>query len=305
MSIFAAALTYPQAILVGIIQGATELFPISSLGHAVIVPALFGWDEIIRDESASDTVYLPFVVAAHLATSVVLFFFFRHEWKRIVRGLIETARTRRIDTADERMAWLLVVGTIPTAVIALLFQPTFREVFSTPEFAAFFLALNGVILLAGERLRQRAPKPVPAAAGEPSSAENNSPVRRLDSLRLVDGVIIGTAQIGALFTGISRSGVTMVGGLLRGLSHEEAARFSFLLATPVIFGAGVYKLPALFGPAGEGVRGQILVGSLVSGFFVYLTAKGLLRYFETNRLTPFGIYCLVMGLGSLIYFVVR
>ena len=296
-------LTYLQAVVIGLLQGVTELFPISSLGHSILVPALIGgsWQHLVTDQSSAESPYLAFIVGLHVATAFALLLFFRADWIRIIGGFFTTLRTRRVETSSQRLAWLIVVATIPVGMTGLLFEHQLRTLFAKPLAAAIFLTLNGVLLLAGERLRRRAAAPaVPALMGGSGYGASVvvgplSPVRRLGTLRYGDGVLIGSFQIAALFAGVSRSGITMVGGLLRGLSHEDAARFSFLLATPVILAAGVLKIPDLFGPLGAGIRGQVVAGSVVSGVAAYVSVRFLTRYFETRTLTPFGIYCLVVG----------
>ena len=291
-------LSYFQAIVVGLLQGVTELFPVSSLGHSVLVPAWLGWDHLVNAQSAGESFYLAFVVALHVATAIALLIFFRQDWVRIIGAFIRTVRTRRITTADERLAWLLVVATLPAGLTGLLFEHSLRTLFAKPLAAAIFLTINGVILLAGERFRRR-PKP---AAAEQQSTGRLRTSRQLETLEFKEAGAVGVAQIGALFAGISRSGITMVAGLLRGLDHEDAARFSFLLATPIIFAAGVYKLPDLFGPLGDGIRGQALAGALVAGLAAYASVRFLVKFFETRTLTPFAIYCLIAGGISIIRF---
>jgi undecaprenyl-diphosphatase len=297
--------SYLQAIVIGLLQGATELFPVSSLGHSVLVPAVFGWHNLVNDQSASESFYLAFIVGLHVATATALLVFFRRDWARIISGFFRSLRTRSIQTPDERTAWLLVVATIPVGLTGLLFEHTFRTLFAKPQLAGIFLAVNGLILAGAEVLRRRttgttAPdRPTGAATG---AAPTATATRRLATLRIRDGFTIGVAQILALLAGISRSGVTMAAGLLRGLDHEEAARFSFLLATPVILAAGVLKVPDLAGPLGNGVRGQILAGSLAAGLAAYLSVRFLVRWFRTRTLWPFSIYCLVVGTSCAVYF---
>ena len=248
ITVAASALTYFQAIVIGLLQGVTELFPISSLGHSVLIPELLGWDKLVTGQAADESFYLAFLVGLHVATAIALLIFFRRDWARVIRGFFTSIRNRRIDTSAERMAWLLIVGTIPVGIVGLVFEHSLRTIFAKPVAAAVFLVINGLILFAGEALR-RARRCAPSSRpiritrtpGTTSGATSTA-----SSLR--EGLFIGVAQILALFAGISRSGVTMVAGLLRGLDHEDAMRFSFMLATPVILAAGVYKLPDLLGP---------------------------------------------------------
>lgn len=292
-------ITYFQAIVIGLLQGVTELFPISSLGHSVLLPAWLGWDNLVSAQSAQESFYLAFVVALHVATAIALLVYFRQDWIRIISGFFRTLRTRRTETPDERMAWLLVVASIPTGVLGLAFEHSLRTLFAKPLAAAIFLTLNGVILLAGERYRQRGATRVPAAERPGVPPEGG---HRLDNLEVKEAGAIGVAQAGSLFAGISRSGITMVAGLARGLDHEDAARFSFLLATPIIFAAGVYKVPDLAGHLGDGIRAQALVGALFAGAAAYLSVSFLVRFFRTRTLTPFAIYCLVAGAVSILRF---
>jgi undecaprenyl-diphosphatase len=276
-------ISYFQAAILGLLQGVAEPFPISSLGHGVILPRLLGWNI-----HQNDKFFLTFLVATHLATAIVLFIFFWRDWMRIFRGLGRSLRDREIreDDLDARLGWLLVVGTIPAGILGLLLEKPLRSLFASAATAAAFLILNGILLLLFERLRKRAP--------EPGDGLGDSDVR-IGRLSWRQAVAVGTAQAAALIPGISRSGVTMGGGLLVGLSNEDAARYSFLLATPIIGAAAVLKLPELFGPDGNGVRGPALVGALCAALTTWLAVKFLLRFFETNRLTPFGIYCIVAG----------
>jgi len=290
--------TYLQAIVIGVLQGITELFPVSSLGHSVLLPAVLGWNNVVSAQSAKESFFLAFLVGLHVATALALLFFYRNQWARIVRGFLRTLRRRRLETPDERLAWLLLVATIPAGLMGLLFEHALRVVFATPLVAGVFLVLNGLILLAGERFRRRAEVRKLVAAHE-RKADGD---RRLDTLEFPEAGVIGVAQVFALLPGISRSGITMVAGLVRGLDHEDAARFSFLLATPIILAAGVYKLPDLVGPNGDGVRGQVLVGSAAAAIAAYLSVRFLTRYFERYTLTPFAVYSLVIGLLAIVRF---
>ena len=289
-----ALISYAQAILLGLLQGVSELFPISSLGHSVILPGLLGWDI-----HQNDPFFITFLVATHLATALVLLGFFWGDWVRIVKGIGRSLAQRQIaaDDADARLGWLLIIGTIPAGILGLLLEHALRDVFASPRSASFFLMLNGVMLYGAERLRRRAPE----VETQDAVAGDARIVRRL-SWRGALG--IGAAQALALIPGFSRSGATMGGGLLAGLSNEDAARFAFLLATPIIGAAALLKLPDLFGSGGDGVRGPALVGSLCSAASAYLAIRFLMRYFETNRLTPFAYYCLAAGAATSIYFAV-
>ena len=335
-------LTYPQAIITGLIQGVTELFPVSSLGHNVLLPAIVGgsWETDLN-VAANGSPYLAFVVGLHVATAIGIMIYFWRDWVRIVRGFFSSIRHRRVQTVDEKLCWFLIVATIPVGLVGLLFEHEFRELFAKPIRAAIFLVVNGVILYAGERFRTRRSKQADAdqaarraqlatvPSGGGAFAEDGAPgtprrpaaahasghraIRRQEELQalesdvrlaetgFVEAVIIGSAQILALLAGISRDGVTMVAGMFRGLSREDAARFAFLLATPVILAAGVLKLPDLTGPDSHGIQGQILVGSILSGVGAYLSVRFLVRYFQTRTLTPFAVYCVVFGLASIVY----
>ncbi|SHM92483.1 undecaprenyl-diphosphate phosphatase [Actinacidiphila paucisporea] len=246
-----------------------------------------------------------------MATALALLAYFRKDWVAIVKALFTTLRTRTVTTSTERLAWLLVVGTIPVGITGLALEHTFRTLFAKPEAAALFLTVNGVILYTGERLRRgsvaRAAALTPELSAGPGAATEDdirahASRRRLDDLNYREAGIIGLFQTLALLAGISRSGITMVGGLLRGLDHEDAAKFSFLLATPVIFAAGLLKLPSLAGSAGDHIHGQVAVGFLTAGVCAYAAVRFLSRWFTTRTLTPFAIYCLVAGVGSMIWF---
>lgn len=292
-------LTYLEAIIVGAFQGVTELFPVSSLGHSVLIPAIVGgaWARDL-DVSAPESPYLAFIVGLHVATAAALLLFFWRDWVRIIGGLVTSIRYRRVQTTAERMAWLIILATIPVGIAGLLLDKLFRTTVGRPIPAAIFLIVNGVVLYLGERLRRRAQA---TAATEPVGEQPPDPDARLAQLSFGRGTLIGSAQVLALLAGISRSGVTMVAGLLRGLSHEDAARFSFLLATPVILAAGLLKIPDLFGPLGDGIHGQVLAGSIVSFASAYLAVRFLTRYFQTRTLTPFAVYCVLAGAFALVW----
>ncbi len=288
--ILAALISYPRAIVLGLLQGVSELFPISSLGHAVILPRLLGWNI-----HQNDNYFLSFLVATHLATAIVLFAFFWRDWVRIVKGIGRSLRDRGIepDDTDAKLGWLLVVGTIPAGILGLLLQDKLRSVFASAPSAAAFLIANGVLLFAAERLRRRAPQ---------SDSDDDTRIAR--QVGWPQSFAVGAVQALALIPGFSRSGATMGGGLLVGLSNRDAARFAFLLATPIIGAAAVLKLPQLFGSEGNGVRGPALVGALCAAATAYLAVRFLMRFFETRTLTPFALYCLLAGIGASIYFAV-
>jgi undecaprenyl-diphosphatase len=283
----ASLITYGQAVVLGLLQGVSELFPVSSLGHSVILPRLLGWNI-----HQNDSYFLTFLVATHLATAIVLLGFFWRDWVRILKGLGRSLRDRGIDErdTDAKLGWLLVVGTIPAGILGLLLEHKLRSVFASPRSAAFFLMLNGVVLFGAELLRRRAPY---------TSRDDDTRIAR--QVGWGQAFVVGAAQAIALVPGFSRSGATMGGGLIVGLSHKDAARFAFLLATPIIGAAAVLKLPELFGSQGNGVRGQALVGALCAAVTAYLAVRFLMRYFETNSLTPFAIYCLLAGAAALAY----
>ena len=335
-------LTFAEAIVVGAVQGITELFPVSSLGHNVLIPALVGgsWARDLN-VSKAESPYLAFIVGLHVATALALLVYFWRDWIRIIGGFFTSLRDRAVTTPDQRLAWMIIIATIPVGIVGLLAEHTFRVIFGKAIIAAYFLIANGVVLYAGERWRPRSSKladeqvtaerelgqaaaaereyaTVPAGQRMPGrhagghqavrQQEFSNAVRsdvRLSKAGFRESLLIGSTQILALFAGISRDGTAMVTGMFRGLSREDAARFSFLLSTPVILAAGALKIPDLLGSLGNGIRGQILVGSLLSGIGAYLAVRFLVRYFQTRTLYPFAIYCLVVGLGSVVYLNVR
>ena len=320
-------LTYAEAMVIGLIQGVTELFPVSSLGHSVLIPAIVGgsWAQDLNVASA-ESPYLAFIVGLHVATAIALLVYFWRDWIRIIGGFFTSIRDRRVRTEDQKLAWMIILATIPVGLVGLAFEHAFRTIFGKPVYAAVFLCVNGLILFAGERFvrsSRRAGQDMAAerelalsaagragpgrhapghpAARDQETAEAAESDQRLSAIGPGQATIIGSVQILALLAGISRDGVTMVAGMFRGLSREDAARFAFLLATPVILAAGALKIPDLMGPLGNGIRGQVLVGSVLSGVGAYLSVRFLLRYFRTRTLNPFAVYCLVVGLGSIVY----
>jgi undecaprenyl-diphosphatase len=372
-------ITYLEAAVVGLIQGVTELFPVSSLGHNVLLPALIGgsWASDLNVSQASSP-YLAFIVGMHVATALALLIYFWRDWIRIIGGFFSSIRHRQVQTRDEKLAWMIILATIPVGLVGVVADKPFRELFGKPIVAGVFLIINGVILYCGEKFRPRAsiqadqavaaerdrelvaaagpagyqaappgyqaapppgygpdqdpyqalyqPRDTGYRPGQPASRPGGQAPRarhrqvsghqalreeelaqalaadeRLIRIGYLKALTIGAAQILALLAGISRDGVTMVAGMGRGLSREDAARFAFLLATPVILAAGVLELPKLTGPLGHGIHGQILVGSVLSFVGAYLSVRFLMKYFQTRTLTPFAIYCFVFGLLSVLY----
>ncbi len=322
-------LTYLEAAVVGLIQGVSELFPVSSLGHNVLIPAIVGgsWARDLN-VAAPESPYLAFIVGLHVATALALLIYFWRDWIRIIRGFFTSVIHFRVQTADEKLAWMIILATIPVGLVGVAFEHEFRVFFGVPIRAAAFLVVNGVILIAGEKFRRRASLAADRQIAQERELALVGGGRRTGGSRHASGhqaeraaelvhaqesdvrlarssylaaVLVGSSQILALLAGISRDGVAMVAGMLNGLSREDAARFAFLLATPVILAAGALKVPDLFGPLGKGIHGPILVGSILSGVGAYVSVRFLVRYFRTRTLTPFGIYCIVAGGFCLIY----
>jgi undecaprenyl-diphosphatase len=278
-------MTALQALLFAAIQGITELFPISSLGHAVVIPRLFGWG--VDQQSPS---FLPFLVVLHVGTAIALLAYFWRDWLGFVQAILGAMAPAEVKS-QRRLFGMLIIGTIPAVIVGFALEHALRNLFGSPPIAAAFLIVNGVILLIGERLRTRDIK--------------MEDLRALDDLKVLDALIIGVCQCTALIPGISRSGATMVGGLLRGLSHEAAAHFSFLLATPIIAGAGVLEVPKLIhhGSAQSGMTLLALLAGIVAGITAWLSVFILMRYFkrrEFEALDPFGYYCIAFGAAVLI-----
>src|SRR5882757_3073456 len=318
-----STINYLEAIVIGALQGVSELFPVSSLGHSVLFPALVGrrWAADLS-MAGKDSPYLAVLVAMHVATALALVVFFWPDWVRLVGALFGSIRRRRVRTPEERLVWLLVLATIPVGLAGLALESALRGALGRPIPAAIFLTLNGLVLYAAERMRRRGAAPSAAAPPDPTAPTQIIDItgqetvvmaglgevgteqgadRRLARLSGPEAVLIGAAQILALLPGISRSGITIAAGLARGLRHDDAARFAFLLSTPVILAAGVLKLPSLLAPEYHAVLGPALAGSLVAGVCAYFSVRFLTSYFETRTLTPFAVYCVVAGLGSLIY----
>ncbi len=305
-----------QALIIGALQGVSELFPVSSLAHTILIPALLGWD---INQQARD--FLAFVVALHLATAIALVLYFWKDWSKVILALLGSLKQRKlIYDQESKFAWLLVAGTVVVGIIGLVFESQIRKLFDDPKLywiVGLLLVLNGGIMLFGEFLRSRVahkeqPQHVGATTFNPNSpggsaqlASFDSGLKEVEGLTFLEGGAVGAAQTLALLPGISRSGATMVAGLLAGLTHEAAARFSFMLATPVIGLAALLKVPQLFKPEAKDLLGTTLLAALLSGITAYISVRFLMRYFETKRLSPFGYYCIVFGLVAMLILTVR
>ena len=269
----------------GLLQGASELFPVSSLGHAVLVPSLLHWSF-----KQSDPSFLPFLVLLHIGTATALLILYRRQWVDIIRGFFAAALRGEMKTDSERLAMLLLVGTIPAAVLGVFLESRIKSLFASPYEAAGFLIVNGFLMLGFEFLRRRAERGA-------SRIEQESHFADAERISFRAAALVGACQALAFLPGISRSGVTIGGGLLAGLRHQEAARFSFLLATPTILGAGLVEVPELF-KGGVPIL-EYVAAAILSGVAAYASARFLLRYFRSGRLDPYGLYCIAAGLVAL------
>jgi undecaprenyl-diphosphatase len=279
-----------QALFIGLLQGATELFPVSSLGHAVLLPSLLHWSY-----NQEDPTFVPFLVLLHLGTATALLVLYRHEWVRITAGFFRAAVRGRIEGPDERLAMLLALGTIPAGAIGLFFVQPLTKNFANPRVAAAMLIVNGGILLGTELLRRRSER------ADVGREEQEHDFKDVSQVSVVAVTVVGLAQVLALVPGISRSGVTISGGLIAGLRHQEAAKFSFLLATPIIAAAGILEVPKLFQQAIDASTAAVYVASaVIAGLAAYASARFLIRYFKSGRLDPYGLYCAAVGLLGLI-----
>jgi undecaprenyl-diphosphatase len=289
-------LTIWQTIFLALLQGVTELFPISSLGHTVVLPGLLGWASIETDTSCGgQSCFLPLVVALHLGTSIALIGYFWRDWFQIIVTILKNIRDGEVRTGtDDWVSWLIIIGVVPVGLIGLILEKPLKQLFASPVIAAAFLVVNGSILYAGELMRKRAE----AKMTFTSAKEREASFRPLSSLSWKEAIFVGLAQSLALIPGISRSGVSMVAGLGVRLNHEDAARFSFLLGTPVIFGAGALEIPQLVGQSSQTWM-LVGLGVVISGLAAFLSTKFLMKYFETGRLDPFAYYCWGAGLLSL------
>jgi undecaprenyl-diphosphatase len=282
-------MSFVQAMLLAVLQGVSELFPVSSLGHTVLLPPLLGWRIDQSDES-----FLAFVVILHLGTALALLVFYRAEWLRIGRALVASVvRGRLSEDRDERIGWLLVVGTVPVGILGVLLQAPVRTLFASPIPVAVFLMINAFVMFGGEALRRR------------QHARDDRPSKSIEHLTWREAVLVGFAQSLALLPGISRSGSSIVAGLLADLDHEDAARYAFLLATPVILAASLLEVPKLFVPGVTIGSVEALAGCLVAGITAYASVAFLTRYFRHNDLRPFGWYCLIAGAVALLLFATK
>src|SRR5438034_5823780 len=279
-----------QALFMGLLQGATELFPVSSLGHAVLVPSLLHWSF-----KQSDPSFVPFLVLLHLGTAGALLFIYRAQWVDLVRSFFTAALRGKIETPSERLSMLLLVGTIPAGILGVFLEHELKSLFASPTAAASFLTVNGFLMLGAEVLRRRAERL--AAAGAQTRIEPEERFAVAEQISFKAAALVGACQALALLPGISRSGVTIGGGLMAGLRHQEAARFSFLLATPLIAAAGVLEIPQLL--SNPVPLGEYLAAAALAGIAAYLSARFLLRYFRSGRLDPYGWYCAGAGILSL------
>ncbi len=279
-----------QTIFLALLQGVTELFPISSLGHTVILPGLFGWGDLVRDSS-----FLPIIVALHLGTSIGLVIYFWRDWLQVILTLVKSIKEGEVRSGTEEwVSWLIIIGCIPAGLLGVFLETPLKQLFASPLIAATFLVVNGVLLFLGERIRRLGE----ARKAVLSAKEREKPFRPLSSLSWKDAVIVGLAQSLALIPGISRSGASIVAGLGVHLNHEDAARYSFLLGTPLIGAAALLEVPQLIGQPAT-VLLLIGIGMVLAGIAAYLSTRFLMKYFETGRLDPFAYYCWALGLISL------
>ena len=283
--------TYTQAIIIGFIQGITELFPISSLGHAILIPAWIGgsFREFISEENKA---YLLITIAMHLASSIALFLVFRRRWFNLIGGTFIAIKSRGFQSTQFRVLSYILIATIPVGALGLIFGDYFQSIFGKPAFSAAFLTINGLLLIAAERMSK--------GSAVVQTGDSDSQIDQ--NINSKSALAIGIGQSLALFAGISRFGITMSAGLLRKLNHSVASDFAFLLSLPVIVGASIVKLPELFTTDANELLGQILVGSIVSFIATYISVTFLVRWFKTKTLYPFAIYCLIFGIASFLRF---
>jgi len=286
-----------QIIFLALLQGVTELFPISSLGHSVIIPGLLGWGNLINNTGCGgQSCFLPIIVALHLGTSIALVIYFWRDWLQIILTIFKNIKDGEVRTGtDDWVSWLIIIGLIPAGILGVVLETPLKQLFASPTIAAAFLVVNGSILFAGERLRRR----VETKQDFATAKEREASYRTLSSLTWKEAVIVGFAQSLALIAGISRSGASMVAGLGVRLSHEDAARYSFLLGTPLIGLAALLEIPQLIGQSAYTWL-LVVIGMVLAGVAAYLSTKFLMKYFETGKLYPFAYYCWAVGLVSMI-----
>lgn len=286
-----------QTIFLALLQGTTELFPISSLGHTVILPGLFGWANIETNTSCGgQSCFLPVIVALHLGTSIALVIYFWRDWLQVLRSLFNSVKNGQVKKGTEEwVSWLIIIGCIPAAIIGVVLETPLKELFASPLIASAFLIVNGSILFLGEAMRRRAE----ANMTFESAKEREAKFRPLASLSWKEALVVGFAQSLALIPGISRSGTTMVAGLGVRLNHEDSARYSFLLGTPIIGLAALLEVPQLLGQSAYTWL-LVVVGVILAGVAAFLSTRFLMKYFETGRLTPFAYYCWAFGLLAII-----
>ena len=292
-------LTIWQTIFLALLQGVTELFPISSLGHTVILPGLFGWGNLVTDTGCGgQSCFLPLIVALHLGTSLALVLYFWRDWLQVGRTLLKSMQSGEVRLrpgTEEWVSWLILIGCIPAGLLGLFLETPLKQLFASPVIAAAFLVVNGSVLFAGERMIRSREGQARGLTTKTREAQG----RPLASLSWKEALVIGLAQSLALLPGISRSGVTMVAGLGVRLSHEDAARFSFLLGTPLIGAAALLEVPQLLGQSASTLF-LVGIGMVLAGIAAYLSTRFLMKYFETGRLDPFAYYCWAAGLVALI-----
>jgi undecaprenyl-diphosphatase len=286
-----------RAIILGLLQGVSELFPISSLGHTVIFPKLFGWNQLVAFQAKPESPWLAFIVMLHVGSAVGLLAYFWRDWLAIIAAFFRTLAKRKIQTPTERLAWLIIVASIPTGILGIALEHPARVATAKPLIASIFLIVNGFVLFAAQRLSTRAE--VRRLATREGTKRDGG--RVLETLEYPEGALLGLVQSGGLIAGISRDGMVMAGGLARGLDNADAARISFLMATPIILAAGVYKIPDLTGPLGSGIRGYAVLAAAVAAVTAVFTVHFLTRYFRRANLMPFAFYCVLFGLAMVIY----
>jgi undecaprenyl-diphosphatase len=258
---------------------------------------LFGWNQIVAFEGRPESPWLAFIVMLHVGSAIGLLIYFWRDWVAIIKAFFATLRKRRADTPTERLAWLIIIASIPTGILGIALEHAARVATSKPEVAAIFLVVNGLLLFGAQRLTERTE--VRRLAEREGTTQEGG--RRLDTLEYREAAGLGIAQSGGLIAGISRDGMVMAAGLLRGLDNFDAARMSFLMATPIILVAGVYKIPDLTGHLGNGIRGAALIAAAFAAVTAVFTVHFLTRYFKTRTLYPFAIYCVLFGVAMVAY----